>query len=341
MAKFRQSFLVKHVFGWTTRLLALASLLALAARACPAWLSSIPYLPDLAALTPWFIFLSLLALILALMASRWFTALVLIAALALNVYWQYPFYQEGSELNGQADQLMALEHPDRYDDVARVMTLNVYKGQADADQVVKTVSDNRVEVLALQEVSEDFVDRLHKAGIDRYLPHEQLSTSSKEYANGLWTAAPMQSPSKDDVGSRSSMMPAASIDFDRGKTSVRFVSVHTTSPQPGSWNAWRRSVSDLGKLRKHEHTRYVLLGDFNATYDHAVFRDMLGERFSDGARQAGHGMSMTWPANRAPLPRLVAIDHVVVDRDIRANRLQTIPIDGSDHAALLATVMVE
>lgn len=100
MAKFRQSFLVKHVFGWTARLLALASLLALAARACPAWLSAIPYLPDLAALTPWFIFMSLLALVLALMASRWFTALVLIAALALNVYWQYPFYQEGSRSAG-------------------------------------------------------------------------------------------------------------------------------------------------------------------------------------------------------------------------------------------------
>ena len=52
-------------------------------------------------------------------------------------------------------------------------------------------------------------------------------------------------------------------------------------------------------------------------------------------------MSMTWPANRAPLPRLVAIDHVVVDRGIRANRLQAVPIAGSDHAALLATVMVE
>ena len=113
MARFRQSFLVRHVFGWVARLLALASLLALAARACPAWLSSIPYLPDLAALTPWFILLGLLALLLALMSSRWFTALVLIAALALNVYWQYPFYQEGHELNGQADQLAALEHPDR------------------------------------------------------------------------------------------------------------------------------------------------------------------------------------------------------------------------------------
>ena len=93
MARFRQSFLVKHIFGWVARLLALASLVALAARACPAWLSSIPYLPDLTALTPWFILLGLLALVLALMASRWFTALVLIAAVALNVYWQYPFYQ--------------------------------------------------------------------------------------------------------------------------------------------------------------------------------------------------------------------------------------------------------
>ena len=43
------------------------------------------------------------------------------------------------------------------DAYARVMTFNVYKGQADAQSIVNLVRDQRVEVLALQETTDDFV----------------------------------------------------------------------------------------------------------------------------------------------------------------------------------------
>ena len=341
MAKSRQSFLVRLVFGWLARILALVSLLVLGARMLPAWFPVIPYLPDLVSLTPWLILVDLLALVLALTASKWMTALILIGALALNVSWQYPFYSGGQDISYASMTRMALGHPDRNDGVARVMTANVYKGQADEHAIVNAVKENRVEILALQETTDDFVQRLQAAGIDEYLPYKKVSSADGMYGNGLWTAAPMGSPSRDDVDSRASMMPAGSIDFNQGSTSIRFISVHTTSPTPGYWSDWRDSIDDMNSLKQHIHTRYVLMGDFNSTYDHAVFRDFLGDRFQDAAHMAGHGMTMSWPTDRSWVPRAVAIDHVVVDQGIRASQLQTLTIPGSDHAALLATLEVD
>ena len=55
--------------------------------------------------------------------------------------------------------------------------LNVYKGQADPQAIVELVRDQRVEVLALQETTEDFVKKLNEAGIEHYLPYAQVSSS--------------------------------------------------------------------------------------------------------------------------------------------------------------------
>ena len=156
-----------------------------------------------------------------------------------------------------------------------------------------------------------------------------------------------------DIGSSASAMPAGTVDVTRADGSVarvRLVSVHTCSPQPGYWGLWRRSVEEIGVVRTRLAAAgspgYVLLGDFNATYDHAPFRAMLGEGKADGlptlhdaAREAGQGLVPTWPSGGA-VPALCGIDHVVTSDGVAATDLQALAIPGSDHAALLATLVV-
>lgn len=179
---------------------------------------------------------------------------------------------------------------------------------------------------------------LDAVGIKDYLPYAQVSTSDGVYGNGLWSAAPLSDPADDDVRSTASFMPGGTIAF--GDAPIRFVSVHTTSPGPGRWSQWKRSLDELAMMKSHTNTRYVFMGDFNATTDHAPFRDVLGDRFSDAALQSGHGFAFTWPADKTPLPRFAGIDHIVLDRGITAGQLEVKTIAGSDHAALLATIAV-
>ena len=329
------------VLGVLATILAILAVVGTFARALPSDLQELPYVPVVVSATPWFLLLSAIALILAFVSRRVVTAVVAIALLALNVWWQYPFFHTQEKLPGRAMSAVAQPNPITDDAYARVMTFNVYKGHADAQAIVDTVRDQRVEVLALQETTDAFVSRLKAAGIEDYLPYSQVSSSDGVYGNGLWSATPLADPADDDVNSSASFMPGGTVAFSGGAKRVRFVSVHTTAPVPGYWRQWKRSLDELALMRSHTDSTYVFMGDFNATYDHTPFREFLGDRFSDAARQAGHGFTFTWPANRVKPPAFAGIDHVVVDRGIVAGQMQVKRIAGSDHAALLATLALE
>ncbi|KAA8816012.1 endonuclease/exonuclease/phosphatase family protein [Bifidobacterium callitrichos] len=330
-----------RVLGACSTLLAMFALVGVAARALPSDLQTTPYVPIIVSAAPWFILLAALSLVLAFVSKRVVTAVVALALLAVNVYWQYPFLHPSAQLPGRALSATAQANPILDDSYARVMTFNVYKGRADAQAIVDTVRDQRVEVLALQETTEAFVARLEAAGIGDYLPYAHVSSSDGMYGNGLWSATPLADPADDDVNSSASFMPGGTVSFAGGAKRIRFVSVHTTAPVPGYWNQWRRALDELALMRSHTDATYVFMGDFNATYDHAPFRGFLGDRFSDAARQSGHGFTFTWPADRVVPPAFAGIDHVVVDRGVVAGRMQVKRIAGSDHEALLATLAVE
>lgn len=327
-----------HIFGALTLLLATIALICTAARLLPATIQSLPFVPIVISATPWFTGLALLTLLLAIPLRRPLAALVAIAAIGLNVYWQYPFFYSTDSLPQEAQNAVAAAEPHTADAYARVMTFNVYKGQADAESIVNLVRDQRVEILALQETTDDFVKQLNAAGIAHYLPYSHVSSSDGVFGNGLWSATPLGNTVDDEVNSSASFMPAGTVDM--GGNQIRFVSVHTTAPVPGYWSQWKRSLDELGLMRSHTDTRYVFMGDFNATYDHAPFREFLGNRFTDAARQSGHGFTFSWPTNRTYLPMFAGIDHVVLDTGMTAGQCQIAKIEGSDHAALLVTIAV-
>ena len=210
----------------------------------------------------------------------------------MQVWWQYPFFYNETKLPRAAISAVSGASANTQDDYARLMTCNVFKGRADAQEIVDVVRSERVEVLALQETTDAFVDELNKAGIGDLLPYAQVASSDGVYGNGLWSASPLVAPADDDVDSSASFMPGATVSFNDGQTQIRFVSVHTTSPTDGYWQQWKRSLDELGRLRYDTSRRYVFMGDFNATDDHTPFRNFLGARFTDGAEMKKSGISV-------------------------------------------------
>ncbi|MBW3094337.1 endonuclease/exonuclease/phosphatase family protein [Bifidobacterium sp. 64T4] len=309
-------------------------------RLLPADLQALPYIPIILLFVPWFILVGALAFGLAVFSRRLVVSLLALACLCVNCWWQYPFFSPTHPLPVAATSAVAHSIADTDDQYARVMTLNVYKGEADAQSIVDLVREERVEVLALQETTNDFVEELKNAHIETYLPYSQVSTMDGAYGNGLWSATPLGNPVDDAVNSSASFMPGGTVRFSDGQREVRFVSVHTTSPRQGDWRQWKRSLDELGLKRGDEGTRYVFMGDFNATMDHASMREFLGSRFRDAAYGSGHGFAFTSPTNLFAVPAAAAVDHVVVDSDMTAGQVQIKRISGSDHAALLATIDV-
>ncbi|WEV41691.1 endonuclease/exonuclease/phosphatase family protein [Bifidobacterium sp. ESL0682] len=326
------------LLAWIFLLIALLGTLS---RTLPEELQSLPYVPVVAAFAPWFALLGLVALVLALASRKWIAALLALACLGLQVWWQYPYFVPQHQLDDAAVAAVGGNHVNTSDSYARVMTANVYKGHASAKAIVEAVRDQRVEVLAMQETTTSFIHALKAEGIDDYLPYSQVASSDRKYGNALFSATPLDSPDDDDVDSSASFMPGGTVSFGDGKMPIRFVSVHTTSPKPGYWSDWRKSLDDVATMRSHTQAKYVLMGDFNATTDHTPFRNILGTRFHDAAQSSGRGFVFSWPANMPYVPKFAGIDHIVLDQGIVAGQVGTLPIPGSDHAALLATIAVQ
>ena len=131
-------------------------------------------------------------------------------------------------------------------------------------------------------------------------------------------------------------MPAADIVI--GSTTVRIVSVHPNSPVRGAEDLWDKGLSVIGSLSDYGHA-YLIMGDFNSTWDHARFRTLLGTRFADASQASGEGFHMTYPSNKI-VPSLIEIDHIVYARDsgITVSSLKTVEIAGTDHKALIGTL---
>lgn len=288
---------------------------------------------QLVSVTPWFGAWALLVGVAALvvgLAARPRRALLVVAAVAGSVVvvqaaWWAPLTTAGPAAPAAAPAL-------------RVMTVNAFVGRADADAIVRTVRDEHVQVLAVEELSTALLGRLHAAGLDDALRHRVTgSVSAGNRGSGLWSSLPLTDA--DTGESTWFAMPSATLTAGSGTaeaTPVRVTVVHTVPPSVGSTSIW---TSDLDVVRDRLAAgtmRQVALGDFNATRDHAAFRDVLGGRFADAADRGGHAV-LTWPTNRA-FPPLVGIDHVLVDRADRVDAVRTVRVPGSDHAALLATV---
>ena len=327
-------------------ILAAVTTIGTAARLLPIGMSTMPYVPNIVAATPWFALTAALALLFALLGRRRLIIVLMVACLGAQAYWQGPFFSSvvGVGSAGSSNSAgsgsgsgSASSDTSKSTSTLRVMTCNVYKGRADAEQIVRLVRDEHVQVLALQETTSAFVDELNKAGIADYLPYAKTASADGKYGNGVWSSTPLADPVKDEVNSSASFMPAGTVSLSNGKA-LRFVSVHTTSPVNRYWNLWKRSIDEIGALDSRSNTTYVFMGDFNATYDHAPFRDMLGDRFTDAARQAGHGFTFSWPSDRPYLPMMFSIDHIVLDKGLVASDLKNVKVDGTDHAALLGTI---
>lgn len=299
---------VRGLVSFVLWLVTIPLLVIAVARALP--FDNVPPLPLLVPFTPWAALVALPLLVIALFSRRPALAVVLAVSLAGFVAWTAPFFVPDAETAA---------------------------APADARAVVDLVESEHVEVLAVQELTHDLADQLAAAGLDDLLPHSVTApAASGPGGTGLWSVSAMTKPGRLDGSSFA--MPSAVVDV--GGTPVRFTAVHAYPPLPARTATWRTELVELTDRVRRDSAPQILAGDFNATYDHATFRDLLGSRFVDATREWGAGPVVTWPEGRR-VPPLLALDHVVVERDMTVSDVVPRQVPGTDHRALLATVVVD
>jgi endonuclease/exonuclease/phosphatase family metal-dependent hydrolase len=197
------------------------------------------------------------------------------------------------------------------------------------------VREHQVDVLALEELTDQAVARLEAAGLKDLLPYDDLLAFRDADGSGLYSRWPLEKLPPFTARFQS---PGARVHVPGGDVVVRVVHVIPATFDGDS--AYRADYAALTpQVRALPPDNAVLAGDFNATQDSQAFRALAGSRFRDASEVAGSGLQRTWGV-RPGAPALLHLDHVLVEYGVAARSTQVLPLPGSDHRALLARLVV-
>ena len=223
-------------------------------------------------------------------------------------------------------------------DRLHVMTSNLLLGNADATQVVNVARGHDVDLLVLEEVTPQALTELRSAGMRHAFPHRAGRAEPGTHGTMVFSAYPLQKVRRLDTAFGSYGMD---VRLPGGR--VHLLAVHPRPPI-GDVMQWRTDHRAIRQAARGRPGRTMIVGDLNATMDHAPLRELVGRGYDDAATRATSGWQPTWPAAGEvsrfgiPVPSLLTIDHVFLSAGLRAVSTESVTIEGTDHRALVATV---
>ncbi|MBB2914545.1 endonuclease/exonuclease/phosphatase (EEP) superfamily protein YafD [Streptosporangium becharense] len=213
----------------------------------------------------------------------------------------------------------------------RVLAANLAVGEGDTTSLMKLVRELDPDVLALQELTPAARDRLEKAGLREIMPHAVDRAVDGVWGSGVYAEHPITEKPMIELGR---FRQARGVIAHPSGHEIEIVSVHPCAPRYDyKVECWADGLRALpragGQLR-------VLAGDFNATLDHGLVRDLLAGGYRDAADVTGLGLTATWPQEGwEPVPG-VTIDHVLADARMAVNTFGVHPLPGTDHRPVFA-----
>ena len=217
----------------------------------------------------------------------------------------------------------------------RVLTINMYFGNADAQSIMNLVRELNPDVLNTQELTPGGVAALDAAGLQAVMPHRVLEDEWSAAGSGIFSKYDLK-PLYNVVPPVGHNMPAAMVSLPGGDP-IEFVDAHPFPPLGSQVVGWTEALAGMPSASKD--TVRVIAGDFNATLDHAPMRGLLARGYKDAADQVGEGLIPTWPANKK-IPPIITIDHVLVDRRVGVKEVSVHTVPDTDHRAVFAQLSV-
>lgn len=222
----------------------------------------------------------------------------------------------------------------------RVVSANLRYGRAHPAALVE-LAVQHADILAVQELTPELADQLAGEGIDRQFPYHALRAREGPAGVGIWSRYPMQRDREFDefwLG-----LITARVRVPDVADEVTVIATHLSAPGHTPLNSWRGDLARLGAILQDIAASaggpVMLAADLNATPDNLDFRRLLRGGYDDAARQAGAGLTRTYPSDVRLLPPVFAVDHILT-HGCTATSVRTLSIPGTDHRALAAVIAV-
>jgi endonuclease/exonuclease/phosphatase (EEP) superfamily protein YafD len=214
----------------------------------------------------------------------------------------------------------------------RLMSLNMFNGEADSGQVAERAE--KADVVILVEATPDALRALERYGWDKRFPYSVGDPRNNFSNTAVYSRFPLSRSSQ--IGDTSFQQWVTTVRIPR-VGGIRLMAVHPCNPYCGDdrWSSehrlLRRTVID------NIDQPLVVAGDFNAVDDHGPMQALQRAGLKSATDVAGAGWLPTYPANRS-FPPLLPIDHVMINKDLTATSVTSFTVTGSDHRGLLATL---
>lgn len=218
-----------------------------------------------------------------------------------------------------------------------VLSFNSGGDRVDAGALARMIAHAHPDVVVLLELTERTADALDAAGLETAYPHRLVEPSPSPLAGaGLYSRIPIEDA--EMLTTVTSAMPGATVRV--GGVPVRVQAVHVAPPLGRLVGRWQAEHVSLAMLARDRTGALVLAGDFNSGRQHPEWRSVVDAGMTDAHEARGRGLVRTWPDDRAYLPALLDLDHVLVSPGLAVLGVEERPGLGSDHRAVLTDIAV-
>lgn len=279
-----------------------------------------PVVATLQALTPIGLALAILVTVVASLGRSWWltivSSIVVLGALVLAV----PIAFHGD------DRVPA---PDA--DGVSIASINLLFSNPVVDDVADDLMARSPDVVAFSEYTPEHRRTLDAHPLAARYPHRIDLDESFGSGMAVWSVFPIVDRGPDIGTGRGIDVTVAGPDGP-----LRVIAVHPRTPI-SDFDSWQDALRSIGDSALGSATPTVVVGDFNASFWHPGFRDLLVRGLTDAHIAAGRGWSTSWPTDE-PIPAFVRLDHALTDDRLTVTGLVDFEPPGSDHRAFVVTV---
>jgi endonuclease/exonuclease/phosphatase (EEP) superfamily protein YafD len=288
-----------------------------------------PWYPavQLIAFTPYLVLIALVGVPILAVLRRWPELAVTVVSAAILAACVAP------RALADADQLAGATGP-----TLRVASANLLIGGADPARIVANVREQRVDVLAVQEMTPEWLAAAEAAGLGDLLPERFVAPASLAEGSAIFSRLPISGAGSHLMALGWFQQVYATVTISG--VAIRIESAHAASPYNGEMTPYWRKTLRKEPPAAPDGPVQVLMGDFNSTLDHGLLRDVIDSGYRDAASVVGQGLVGTWgPYNGDPVPP-IAIDHILADRRIGVRSFEAFTVTGSDHRMIVAELVL-
>lgn len=216
----------------------------------------------------------------------------------------------------------------------RVMMINANRGGADPARIAELARQNGTAVVVVTEMTSRLAHDLTGAGLNAVVTPRLVEVDDGTRGIGVYTAEELTDARPVTGLSR----PAATGVLQTQAGPVGLLVAHgSRSAALVPSEGWHADLARLPELAPPVERR-IMIGDFSATPWNPAFRRMASGEWHDAADVVGRGLRPTWPS-WTPLP-ISPLDHVLVAGSVGVNSVETATVAGTDHRALIVTVLL-